>query len=308
MSLHKGLLSVAAVLLGLAASRRSYADLLTTSGDDYSTSSSSGAWPTNPAPHPSSVQEYDSLTPSGAPSSATTAQAMPTVSTSPGASGYCVLAETINPTTTFTLTDIDIVASGGGGATDDMILRLFPLTSEPNGQSGSSAYNLSNESSTDLLGGGSGLAFTFNGFSGQKVVDFSLTTAPNGQTAGDDTVNDQITLTAGNSYALEFWNAQNSTFYWGRTGANASADGELFGATDANVTVTRTTTANLGLTSGPRPGAVELYGVVPEPASLFALAIAAAMGLLRGRRVRQAQYGRRHVPRKYSERCTRPRV
>jgi hypothetical protein len=187
--------------------------------------------------------------------------------TAAGTATYTVLAETLTPTSTFTLGRIDIIASGG--ADQPLILNVFALdsTSLASSQSpgfassGSASYTLVNDGPTDLLGNGKGEAFNFYGFGDTEDVGFSLTDGPN--------ANDQITLNAGTTYAVEIWEpatatqtiASTSQLYWWRvTGPSLLNDGQGFSSDDSNLSVSRNTlTANGQAGAAPRTFAIALY-------------------------------------------------
>src|SRR5262249_26331170 len=120
---------------------------------------------------------------------------------------------------------------------------------------------------TDLLGNGSGAGLNItaggSGSGGAKQISFNLSNGPNS--------NDNPTLTAGTSYAVEFWvpTALTNGFIWDRNaGSPADPGGQLMGAHNpTDFSTSRNTIAALGLAGGaPRIGAVALYAV-PEPAS-----------------------------------------
>jgi PEP-CTERM motif len=227
-----------------------YADL----ANGYTNESPPGGnWPGTPV--------YESTVPG----SVATAQGPPTAGAT---AAYTVVAETITPTSTFTLGRIDIIASGGGGA--PVILNMFALNptsaaaeTTPGYNTGSAFYAPSNNAGPDLLGNGNGEPFNFFGFSDTEDMGFSLTQGPN--------INDQITLTAGTTYAIEFWeptaltNTANGTpattlYWWRETGAPLLNDGQAFSAPDAGLGLSRQTlTANGQAGGAPRTFAVALY-------------------------------------------------
>jgi len=199
------------------------------------------------------------------PTNVATAQGPPTAGAT---AAYTVTAETFTPTSTFTLGRIDIIASGGGGA--PVILNLYALNptsaaseTTPGYNTGSAYYVPANDAGPNLLGNGNGEPVNFYGFSDTEDVGFSLTQGPN--------VNDQVTLTAGTTYAFEIWDptaltntAQGTpatTLYWWReTGAPILNDGQGFSAPDASLGLSRQTLAANGQAGGaPRTFALALY-------------------------------------------------
>jgi len=253
-------LASACVALGMF-TRGARADLI---GGTYSSTTTTSSWPGTPA--------YSTSL------SGTSAQGL----LSPGTNATQeALAETFTPTSTFTLGAIAMEVSGGASSNNTIVANLFPLTSNPGISSGSAAYNLSAEGSTDLLGGGSGLSFAFPGFSGTDIITLNLSNGP--------TTDDQPTLTAGTTYALEAWEpAGTTTMFWFRS-SNADPGGQAFSSDDASLGVSRNTLNANGQAGGaPRTFAMALYpAAVPEPASLSILG-AAGLGLLLRRRSQRA--------------------
>src|SRR5262249_40693349 len=123
--------------------------------------------------------------------------------------------------------------------------------------------------SSDLLGGGSGLPFTSGGISGSSIANFTL---------DNTTTNDQVTLNAGVSYAVELWNQTNSynanALTWNR---NSTADpgGQGFAKQNTTNAASRNTLAANGLAGGaPRVFQIALYGTtVPEPTSVVLMGL-----------------------------------
>jgi hypothetical protein len=248
-------LIVVCLAIAAAWSLPAYADLQANGGLLYTSTSNLTAWPDTPV--------YESV---AVPSTASTSQGYPGLGK--GAT-YQVLSEIVTPTTNFTLGDIDITAGGGGGGT--VILNMFAITPSVSVTAASATYPAP-ASGSGLLGNGNGLSFAFNGFSDEEVVTFTLTNGPNS--------NDQIALTAGQQYAVEFWEGSVNTLYWDR-GGNNDPGGQGFGTADS--TTARTTLNALGLAGGaPRTFGIAL-SQTPEPATIALLSLGGLVLLRRKR-------------------------
>jgi hypothetical protein len=172
---------------------------------------------------------------------------------------FAVMAETITPTTTFTLGRIDIIAGGGGGGA--LFVQIFPLPSTSAASSASSGFSSSgsanyapgNDTSPELLGNGKGESFNFYGFQNTaEDVAFNFTDGPN--------VNDEVTLNAGTTYAVEFWEPSGTTMYWWRaTGVFDPNGGQAFSSPDASLGASRQTLAANGEAGASRTFAIALY-------------------------------------------------
>src|SRR5262245_25292996 len=185
--------------------------------------------------------------------SATTAQGNASVATN---TVNFVLSETFTPVSAVTLGQINILG-GVSVASTTLSVHLYDVTGVDK-QGAGAFYN----PGTDLFGNGSGLSFTVTP-SGETQWIFGLS---NGSTS------DQVSLTGGNTYALEIWTplavGQNG-FQWYR-GLNVATDGQMMGARNSAGSESRNTIAALGLAGGaPRTASLALYAV-PEP-SLIAL-------------------------------------
>jgi hypothetical protein len=211
--------------------------------------------------------------------SATTAQGQPSAASS--GTVDTVLSETFTPSTSYTLAGFDLLLSGINGVT--VGVQLYDVTtalSSSNGsttQSSGATYNPNTAPLTDLFGGGAGLSFTTPGESGAYQEVFSLS---------NGTTYDQVSLVAGDTYALELLTPATSgtagNVNWVRGGAVAT-DGEMMGAHDASAA--RLTLSTLGLAGGaPRTGSLATFAVAPAPEpTTFALLGGALVvgGLLR---------------------------
>src|SRR6478736_668152 len=211
------------------------------------------------APAGAGALQYTSV----AAASATVAQGQPSLAS--GAPGT-VLSETFTPTSSFTLGGISLLGASGVG--NVLGLHLYDVTGVD--KQGSSAFYFPG---TDLFGGGSGLSFTIPA-NGQLQYQFSLS---NGSTS------DQVSLLAGNTYALEVWTSAalgSSGFVWYR-GAAVATNGQMMGSTDLTASISRNTIAALGLAGGaPRTASLALYSVVvPEPASAALLGMSGLLML-----------------------------
>ncbi len=163
------------------------------------------------------------------------------------------------------------ILGGVNTANTTLSVHLYDVTGVDK-QGSSAFYN----PGTDLFGGGSGLSFSV-AQTGESQWIFGLS---NGSTS------DMVSLTAGNTYALEIWTpaavGQNNV-QWYRAGAVAT-DGQMMGSHDASSSVSRNTIAALGLAGGaPRTASLALY-TVPEPSGLSLLGVGSLL-LLRRRKI-----------------------
>jgi hypothetical protein len=111
--------------------------------------------------------------------------------------GAVVLSQTFTPTSSFKLGAFGLLATGGNNTPSVHLFDLGNLGASPV----PSSYT---PSGGDLLGGGSGLSYTYNASQPEYVT---LTV----------TGNDQVNLLAGHTYAFEQWQATAGTSYWIRT-------------------------------------------------------------------------------------------
>ena len=196
-----------------------------------------------------------------------------TTTTTPGTSstvnagGNTNTAVTVSftPGSTFTLDKFAVVVAGGPSQ------GTINLYQAPVG--GGAADGFVNVSfSTSLWGGGSGLAYTFGGTPSETILEFDLTGL------------DEITLSAGTKYAIDFIPNQADTtfnFYLVR-GGEFYGGGNLY----ANSNVSGSPAGeryNVAGSTRDAPLAVYAVAAVPEP-SIFALAGLGLAGLLIFRR------------------------
>jgi len=209
-----------------------------------------------------------------------------------------LLSELVTPSSNITLSAIAIEVSGASTfATGGMSLNIFSLAS---GQAFTSGGLLGSGESPnngvynpypgpDLLGNGAGLPFSSSGVANNDFLTFSLNSA---------TTNDNITLAAGTTYAIEFWDLSQavpgtygSSMTWMRS-SNVDPGGGMFAGSDTLINPTasskttglRETISEEGLAGGaPRTGAIALYAAVPEPATLGLIGVA-SLGLMLRRR------------------------
>jgi hypothetical protein len=159
----------------------------------------------------------------------------------------------------FQLDAIDIYSGGKGGGT--ATLNIYP---NPVGGADSDGF-VNTSFSTDLLNGGAGLSFAFNGSPGTQYIHLDLTGA------------DEITLAPSTKYAIEF-DVTGGQFSWMRSSAGTYPNGNLYqGASELNFNGTppangRGERDQVGGTPQ-RDGGLALFATVPEPTSFMLIGI-----------------------------------
>lgn len=196
------------------------------------------------------------------------AQAVMTVNQQPGAG--VSLAQTFKTGASgFQLDKIVIYSGGKAGGTGTLNIYPAPVGGEDTDGFVNTSF------STDLLNGGAGLAFTFNGSPGAQYLTLDLTGT------------DEITLAANQKYAIEI-DVTSGSFSWMRSASGQYPDGNLYqGATELNFNGTapangRGERDQVGGTPQ-RDGGFALYAV-PEPSSLAVAGLGGLAALGRRRR------------------------
>ena len=167
---------------------------------------------------------------------------------------YGLMAETFTPSSSFTLTSFDILLGVNGITSPTYQVNLYNLG--PAGTVSVSSSAATYTPGTSLFPDNT---VTFSGtVGGPAQGTFTLDAA------------DQVTLSAGEEYALEIWNPSadgSAGIVWYRA-STADPGGQMFSGADA--TLARETLAAAGQAGGaPRTGSLALYGTpIPEPSSL----------------------------------------
>lgn len=205
------------------------------------------------------VSNYaDQATWAGTPAIQTTATPQALMTVNQQVSAGTSLTQTIRTGAAgFVLDMIDIYSGGQGGGTAR--LNIYP---DPVGGENTDGF-VNTSFSTDLLNGGAGLEFAFNGSPDLQYLRLDLTGA------------DEITLDPNQQYAIEI-DVLTGQFSWQRSGAAGYPDGNIYqGATELNFNGTLPAN-NRGQRnqvggSPDRDGGLALYGPIPEPASIVLL-------------------------------------
>lgn len=211
----------------------------------------------------------DQATWNGTPALTTTATPQALDVTNQQVNSGTSLAQTIVTVGGFQLDAIEIYSGGKGGGTGT--LNIYPA---PVGGADTDGF-VNTSFSTDLLNGGAGLPFTFNGSPGPQYLRLDLTGA------------DEIFLAAGTKYAIEI-DVTSGQFSWLRSNAGTYPNGNLYsGASEMNFAGTppangRGERFQVGGTPQ-RDGGLALYAV-PEPASLVLIGIGIVAFATRSRR------------------------
>ncbi len=204
-----------------------------------------------------------------------------------GGAVYTEQGETFTPNVPFRLAGVAVMAgnsAGAAGSTVNIIMRLFDVTATLTSNNGST-LNGSGATYpaglTDLLGNGNGLTFAWTNNTGNEQQEFfALTNGP--------TSSDQVMLTNGHTYALEFWSPVSGTAnaFLVYKSATADAGGQEMGSHDAQAAA-RLTLVSLGQAGGaPRTFAIALYsatnaitpGAVTNPITTLANPVPAVYG------------------------------
>jgi hypothetical protein len=185
-----------------------------------------------------------------------------------------VMVQTFTPTTTYTLGAFAIYAAGG--AVTNATVHLFATTIAPGSWATTGGFNVAQNANTNDLFNvgnlGAGLTFSYSGTATQNYLEFDLGAA------------NQVTLTAGTTYDLEFWAPSSTvanTLFWRRTSLDVYANGNAYAAGNGSGYTVGSpglqTSRNDISGSGRRDAALELYAV-PEPASLALMGLGALVG------------------------------
>lgn len=211
----------------------------------------------------------DQATWAGAPALQTTATPQASMTVNQQVSAGTSLTQTIvTGAAGFKLDSLDIYAGGQGGGTAR--LNIYPA---PVGGANTDGF-VNTSFSTDLLNGGAGLDFAYNGSPGLQYMRLDLTGA------------DELTLAPNTKYAIEI-DVLTGQFSWQRSAAAGYPDGNIYsGATEGsfNGTLPANNRGQRNQVGGSpdRDGGLALYAV-PEPASLmlFGLGLFAFAGARR---------------------------
>jgi hypothetical protein len=227
-----------------------FAAMAAQAGIEYSTLPDAAAWPDVPT-------LTTTLTP----------QATMTVNQQTGAGNSQTQTITTGPDA-IRLGHLDIYSGGKGGGTAR--LNIYPEFIA----GGTNTDGFVNTSfSSDLLGGGAGLTFAFNGSPGAQYIRLDLTGA------------DQIVLAPNSQYAIEI-DVLTGQWSWLRSAAAGYAGGNIYQAATENAFNGTPPANNRGQRnqvggSPDRDGGLALYGI-PEPTSMVLFSISLmGIGLVR---------------------------
>jgi len=217
----------------------------------YSTGGSLTAWNGTPV--------YVSLA-NSALSGATTGQGDQTITGT-----YGLMAETFTPSSSFTLGSFAVLMGMNNNTDSSYQINLYDL-----GTAGTVSVSSSAATYTPVTSLFSDTSISFTSTSGGEVQGtFTLPVA------------DQVTLNAGEEYAIEIWNPTadgSAGITWFR-GSTADPGGQMFSGGDAVGGARNTLAANGQAGGAPRTGALALYQV-PEPASMTLMGLGMLAGLI----------------------------
>ena len=178
---------------------------------------------------------------------------------------YGLMAETFTPSSTFTLGSVSMLMSVNNITDNSYQIHLWDL-----GPAGTVSVSSSAATYTPVTSLFSDTSISFTSTSGGEVQGtFTLPVA------------DQVTLNAGEEYAIEIWNptADGSAGVTWFRGSTADPGGQMFSGGDAVGGARNTLAANGQAGGAPRTGALALYQV-PEPASMTLMGLGMLAGLI----------------------------
>ncbi len=181
---------------------------------------------------------------------------------------YGLMAETFTPSSTFTLGSVSMMMGVNNLTDNSYKLYLWDL-----GPAGTISVNSAAATYGPLTPG-------TNLFSDTSIA---FTSTSGGEVQGTFTlpVADQVTLNAGEEYAVEIWNPTadgSAGVTWFRA-STADPGGQMFSGGDAVGGVRNTLVANGQAGGAPRTGTLALYQV-PEPASMTLMGLGMLAGLI----------------------------
>lgn len=183
--------------------------------------------------------------------------------------GAPVGALTFTAGTNFTLGSLAFVGTGGSVGFSLHLYPFNPSSFSPGGSPNSPTYiPQTSFSGPDMLGGGNGVIVDFFGTGGNRVINLDFTDS------------DQVALTAGTTYALEFWirptltdgTTASQTLFVSRAGqlGNDNSINQVANGADPVAAQSASSTVIRGLVGGgPRSAIMAIYtNVVGGPKSL----------------------------------------